>query len=128
MTMNEIPMWVQWIIAALLVLGALLTLIGSIGLVRLANFYQRIHGPTMGTTLGTGCVLIASMLFFSVLQGRLVVHELLITCFIVMTMPVTAMLLMRAALYRDYRMNRADADAPTGLTDVPDTDQEATSR
>jgi len=46
-------------------------------------------------------VLIASMLYFSVLQSRPVLHELLITAFVTVTTPVTLMLLARAALYRD---------------------------
>ncbi len=35
--------------------------LGSIGLLRLKDFYSRMHPPTMGMTLGSGCVLIASM-------------------------------------------------------------------
>ena len=90
-------------VALLLLLGAGLTLIGSIGLLRLRSFYERVHAPTLGTTLGIGCVLLASMLFFSVLQTRLVLHEVLIAAFMVITTPVTLMLLARAALYRDRR-------------------------
>jgi hypothetical protein len=41
---------------------------GSIGLLRLRSFYERVHAPTLGTTLGIGCILLASMLFFSVVQ------------------------------------------------------------
>ena len=52
----------------------------------------------MGTTLGLGCVLIASMLVSSALRGRPVIHEVLITLFVVMTAPVTAILLTRAAI------------------------------
>ena len=87
--------------AALVLTGAGLTLTGSLGLLRLGNFYDRIHAPTLGTTLGIGCVLLASMLFFSVLQTRPVLHELLIAGFMIVTTPVTLMLLARAALYRD---------------------------
>jgi multicomponent K+:H+ antiporter subunit G len=97
---SGVPLWAELIAAALLVFGGLLIAIGSFGLLRLKDFLQRIHPPTMGTTLGAGCVLIASMLISSVLQGRPIVHELLITLFIVMTAPVTSMLLMRAAIYR----------------------------
>lgn len=100
MTDAELPLWVTVPGTFLLVLGGLLALVGSIGLLRLPHFYARMHPPTMGTTLGAGCVLIASMLVSSALAGRPVVHELLITLFIVMTAPVTAMLLMRAAIYR----------------------------
>jgi multicomponent K+:H+ antiporter subunit G len=97
----DLPAWAALPIALLLLLGAGLTLTGSLGLLRLGSFYDRIHAPTLGTTLGIGCVLLASMLFFSVLQTRLVLHELLIAVLMVVTTPVTLMLLARAALYRD---------------------------
>ena len=58
------------------------------------------HAPTMGTTLGTGCVLIASMLVSSALLGRPVLHEVLLALFLVITTPITAILLTRAAIYR----------------------------
>ena len=96
----ELPLWATIPATFLLVFGGLLVLIGGIGLLRLPNFYMRMHPPTMGTTLGTGCVLIASMLVSSALLGRPVLHELLITVFIIVTAPVTAMLLMRAGVYR----------------------------
>lgn len=95
-----VPLWAALPAAFLLVCGGLLTVIGSLGLLRLKDFYARIHAPTMGSTLGTGCVLIASMLVSSAVAGRPVIHELLITLFIVLTSPVTSMLLMRAAIYR----------------------------
>ncbi len=66
--------------ALLLMCGGLLALVGSVGLLRLRSFYARMHPVTMGTTLGTGCVLIASMLVSSALLKRPVVHEVLITC------------------------------------------------
>nr|WP_246522296.1 monovalent cation/H(+) antiporter subunit G [Neoroseomonas terrae] len=95
-------------VAALVLLGAGLALVGSIGLLKLRSFYDRIHAPTLGTTLGIGCVLLASMLFFSVLQTRFVLHEILITAFMVVTTPVTLMLLARAALYRDRQEGSAE--------------------
>jgi multicomponent K+:H+ antiporter subunit G len=99
----DLPMWVALPVAMLVLLGAALTFTGSIGLVVLRSFYDRVHAPTLGTTLGIGCVLLASILFFSVLQTRFVVHEVLITVFMVVTTPVTLMLLTRAALSRDRR-------------------------
>jgi multicomponent K+:H+ antiporter subunit G len=72
-------------------------------MLRLRDFFARMHPPTMGTTLGVGCVLIASMLVSSALASRPIAHELLITLFVVLTAPVTAMLLVRAALYRRDR-------------------------
>ena len=101
--MSDLPVWAEIVAAVLLVCGGALCALGAFGLVRLQDFFQRMHPPTMGTTLGAGCVLLASMLVSSVLAGRPVVHELLIALFVVMTTPVTAMLLVRAAIYRGKR-------------------------
>lgn len=102
-SIEVLPWWAAIPVALLLVLGGLITLIGAIGLARLQSFYQRMHGPAITITLGAGCILIASMLYFTVSQSRLVIHELLISIFILMTAPVVAMLIMRAAVYRDLR-------------------------
>ena len=87
--------------AVLVVLGALLAFAGSLGLLRLRTFYERVHPPTMGTTLGAGLILIGSMLHFSGLEARPVLHEVLIGVFMTFSTPVTYMLLVRAALHRD---------------------------
>jgi multicomponent K+:H+ antiporter subunit G len=97
------------LVVALLVLGgAVLVFLGSLGLLTLQTFYERIHPPTMGTTLGTGLVIIASMLYFTAQESRPVLHELLIAAFMTITTPVTYMLLVRAALHRD----RAEGNDP----------------
>jgi len=100
MTETALPWWIMLPAAVLLIVGGTLTLIGSLGLLRLSPFYARMHGPSMGNTLGTASVLIASMLIASALAHRPVVHEILITVFIAMTSPMTAILLMRAAVSR----------------------------
>lgn len=103
---ENLSWWTAVPVAVLLVLGGLITLIGTLGLLRLQSFYQRIHGPAISITLGAGCILVASMVLFTVTQSRLVIHELLISVFVLMTAPVVAMLIMRAAVYRDLRANR----------------------
>lgn len=120
-TAAELPAWAALSTAFLVLLGAGLTLIGSIGLLRLDNFYARVHAPTLGATLGAGCILIASMLFFSVLQTRPVIHEILITVFITITTPVTLMLLTRAALLRDR--SEGNLHDPTAASDGPDANR-----
>ena len=62
MPLSELPLWFALPAALLLILSGLLTLIGCLGLLRLQDFYARIHAPTLGTTLGAGGVLLASML------------------------------------------------------------------
>lgn len=113
-TAAELPDWAALLTAILVLLGASLTLTGSLGLLRLDSFYARVHAPTLGATLGAGCVLIASMIFFSVLQTRPIVHEILISVFVTLTTPVTLMLLVRAALFRDQAEgNLTDSGVPT---------------
>ena len=90
---------VDWLTAALLLLGAGFALIGSIGLARLPDIYTRLHGPTKATTLGIGGILLGSILYFSVRQG-LSLHEVLVSVFLFMTAPVSAHLIARAALQR----------------------------
>ena len=69
---------VDWLTAALLLLGAGFALLGSIGLARLPDIYTRLHGPTKATTLGIGGILLGSILFFSLRQD-LSLHELLVS-------------------------------------------------
>jgi multicomponent K+:H+ antiporter subunit G len=104
----ELPLWAALPAALLLIVGGLLALIGALGLLRLPDFFARIHPPAMGTSLGTGCVLLASMLVSSALLHRPIFHEILIAAFLVLSAPVTAMLLMRAAVAR--RKDRAGKD------------------
>ena len=100
MNTANVPLWIAVPAALLLVCGALLSLIGSLGLWRFDDFYNRLHAPALGNTLGAGFVLLASILVSSALAQRLVVHEVLITVCLVLSSPVTSMLLIRAALSR----------------------------
>jgi multicomponent K+:H+ antiporter subunit G len=101
----DLPVLATVLTAAFLVAGAATTLVGALGLVRLTSFYQRVHAPTLGTTLGTTCVALASMIYFSTLGTRPVLHEVLIVGFITLTTPITLMILVRAALFRDRSEN-----------------------
>lgn len=114
----HLPVWAALLVAVFVLAGAAITLTGSIGLLRLPSFYARVHAPTLGATLGAGAILVASMIGFTVLEGRPVVHEVLIAAFLTITTPVTLMLLARAALYRD----RVEASGEVPERDVPERD------
>ena len=97
--------------AALLILGgAVFAFLGSLGLVRLDTFFERMHAPTMGTTLGAALLLVGSTLHFGLVESRPVLHEVLIALFLVVTTPVTYLLLGRAALDRDREGARPKTD------------------
>lgn len=98
--MNSLLPLLDVVLTALVVIGAAFALIGSWGLARLSRFLLRLHGPTKVSTLGVGCVLIASMASFA-LAGEFHPHELLITLFVFITAPVAAHLLVKAAIASD---------------------------
>lgn len=110
----DLPAWAALPVSLLLILGASIALIGALGLLRLPSFYQRIHGPAITITLGAGCILIASMVYFTAAQARLVIHEVIISGFLLMTAPVVSMLIMRAAVYRDLRARKGKSGATAG--------------
>lgn len=98
---ENLPAWAALLTAFLVVTGAGLTLVGAIGTLRFRSFFERVHAPTLGTSWGTGAIVLASIVCFSALGSRPVVHEILIGVFVTITTPVTLMLLARAAIYRD---------------------------
>jgi multicomponent K+:H+ antiporter subunit G len=94
----------ELVISALLILGGIFVLVGSIGLLRLQDLYVRLHAPTKATTLGLGGVLIGSMLYVFASQGTISINELLITLFLVITAPVTAHILAKVAMHHRVKL------------------------
>jgi multicomponent K+:H+ antiporter subunit G len=125
--LETVPLWAAVPIAALLVFGSSLALVGSFGLARIRSFYDRLHAPTLGTSWGVGAVNLASMALFTVLGSRLAVHEILIGVFVTLTMPVTLILLGRAALHRD-RLERNPHLPPQALAPGRRAEQPAVPR
>ncbi|MFZ4538774.1 Na+/H+ antiporter subunit G [Propionivibrio sp.] len=91
----------ETLVSALVVIGALFVLLGSYGLARLPNFLMRLHAPTKATTLGVGALLLASAIYFTVTGPEVSLHEAAIVLFLLITAPVTAQLLAKAALHRE---------------------------
>lgn len=117
----EIPVWATIVISLLVILGTGLTLLGTLGLVLLTSFYDRIHAPTLGSSWGTAATMLGSALMFSLTGGRPVLHEVIIAMLIMTTTPVTLMILARAALARGDVTERAGRPAAL-TTAVPGDD------
>ncbi|MCD9029293.1 Na+/H+ antiporter subunit G [Luteimonas sp. BDR2-5] len=112
------------VIAVLLVVGCFFILLGAFALVKLSDFFRRVHGPAKASTLGVGCILIASILYHAVTGSGVHPRELLITVFLFLTAPISAHLMSRAALsLMDDRPphpdKTPDADAPVIDRDDP---------
>ena len=99
--LDGLPLWIALPVALLLMLGSTLTLLGAFGLAWLKRFYDRLHAPTLGTSWGTAGIILASLLASSWIEGRLVLHEVVLGSFVMITTPVTLLMLGRAALHRD---------------------------
>ena len=112
--MASLPLWLDLLLTALVAVGAFFALVGSWGLARLGDFLKRLHGPTKTTTLGVGCVLIASVLYCAASGAGTSLHEFLITLFLFMTAPVSAHLLIKAALRLDPRLRPPPPPGPKG--------------
>jgi multicomponent K+:H+ antiporter subunit G len=90
----------EFVLSFLIVAGSAFCFLGSLGLARLPDTFTRLHGPSKATTLGIGCMALASLVWFTVTRREPSVHELLVIVFVVMTTPVSAHLVARAALHR----------------------------
>ncbi|WP_305805230.1 Na+/H+ antiporter subunit G [Stenotrophomonas sp. YIM B06876] len=90
--------FIQISLSILLMIGCFFILVGALGLVRLSDFFKRLHAPTKASTLGVGCVLAGSVAYHILLGEDPQPRELLITVFLFITAPVSAHLMAKAAL------------------------------
>ena len=118
MTGAALPLWAEITIAALVLAGATIALLGSWGLLRLKTYFERVHAPSIIATMGCWCIMYGTIVYFS-LQGQgLALHALLIALFGAITVPVTNIFLLRAAL---FRARRAGNDVPPSLSRTTDS-------
>ena len=106
---------VEAIVALLLVFSGIVVLSAALGLLRLQDFFLRMHAPSLLYTTGTWSVTLASILHFSTTTG-LALHSWLIIVLLSITAPVTTLLLARAALFRG---RQAGEDVPPPLAGTP---------
>ena len=118
MTGAALPLWAEITIAAMVLTGATNALLGSWGLLRLKTYFERVHAPSIIATMGCWCIMLGTIVYFS-LQGQgLALHALLIALFVAITVPVTNIFLMRAAL---FRARREGNDVPPSLSRTTDS-------
>jgi len=94
--MNEI------ITAVLLVLGSLFSFVAALGMLRLPDTVIRMHAATKAGTLGAGLILIGEAFFYAELGITL--RALAAIAFLLLTAPVAAHLIGRAAYYSNVKL------------------------
>lgn len=98
----------SWI---LLVTGGLFCIIGGIGLLRMPDFYTRVHAASVTDTLGVGFILLGLMLQagWTLVSAKLAIIGLLIF----FTSPAATHALARAALGRGLEPCLAPEEEPS---------------
>jgi multicomponent Na+:H+ antiporter subunit G len=93
--MSIVADWLSWIFLGL---GSFFCLVGAIGLVRMPDFYTRVHGASITDTLGAGFMLLGMSFAagFSLVTVKLVVIGVLIF----FTSPTATHALTKAAMHR----------------------------
>lgn len=117
LVITPLPLWAEALVGLLLLISGLLALISALGLHRLRSFFMRMHAPAITAALGVWAVAGASILYFSLRQGRLELQSWLIIILLAVTAPVTTVLLARAALFRQRTQeiaSRASSKSSSG--------------
>ncbi|MEX2501849.1 MAG: monovalent cation/H(+) antiporter subunit G, partial [Trueperaceae bacterium] len=105
------------LIAALLLwAGAFFLLISGLGAVRFPDLFMRMHAGTKAGTLGAGLILTGAMVLFG--EVAVTTKALLTFAFLLLTAPIAAHVLGRAAYYDGTPLwDRTKSDALRGKYD-----------
>ena len=88
---------IDWIVAALLLIGSALMLVAALGLVRMPDLLCRMHATTKAGALGGGLMVAAVAVYFD--DPGVVTRAVAIIIFIILTAPVAAHIVGRAAYF-----------------------------
>ena len=118
---------IELIAAALMLVGALFVLVAALGVVRMPDLFMRMHAATKASTLGAGLVLASAMVFFT--TTAVTTKAMLVFLFLLLTAPVAAHVLGRAAYYDGVALwDRTEVDALKGKYDEVEEHDEAAAR
>jgi multicomponent Na+:H+ antiporter subunit G len=87
--------WLSWIFLGI---GSFFCVVGTLGLVRMPDFYTRMHGASITDTLGAGFMLLGMM--FAAGISLVTVKLVVIGALIFFTSPTATHALAKAALHR----------------------------
>ncbi|MED0588619.1 monovalent cation/H(+) antiporter subunit G [Bacillus subtilis] len=85
------------VVAVFILLGALICLIASFGVLRLPDVFTRAHAASKGSTLGVNMILLGVFFYLWFVTGELAAKILLGILFIFITSPIGGHLICRAA-------------------------------
>lgn len=110
--MNET---IEILVIVLVLFGTLLSLLSSIGFIRLPDVFTRSHAATKSITLGTLTILLAAFIYFWYFHNLISIRLLLGIAFVFLTAPVAGHLIARSA--HRFGVKLADVSAKDELLD-----------
>ncbi|MEQ6375826.1 monovalent cation/H(+) antiporter subunit G [Bacillaceae bacterium S4-13-58] len=88
---------IEIIISFFILVGTIVTVSASIGILRFPDIYTRMHAATKSATLGVSSIMIASFLYLFDLHGVSSGKLILAIIFVLLTAPVSGHMISRAA-------------------------------
>ncbi len=98
----DIASWV------LLISGSFFVIVGGIGLLRLPDFYTRVHAASITDTVGAWLIILGLLL--QVEHTLVGIKLIMILLFLILTSPLSSHALTKAAYYRETPMFRSGPD------------------
>ena len=93
--MTEVSLFRAVLVTALIAVGAFFLTVGTVGLLRLPDVYNRLHATSKATTLGAASIFLAGFVFFG--PGGEGLVSLVGIGFLFLTAPTGGHLISRAA-------------------------------
>lgn len=114
------------VVAGFVLVGSFFLLVGTVGLIRLPNVYNRLHATTKAATLGAASMFLAGFVYFG---GQGVALEAIVAiAFLFLTAPTGAHLISRSAQKMGVEfledVEWPAPDAGIGARDLEDVDDE----
>ncbi|UJQ95760.1 monovalent cation/H(+) antiporter subunit G [Mariluticola halotolerans] len=100
----------QYVAAILMICGSVFSLLAAVGILRLPDLYTRMHAASKAGTMGAG--LLFAAIAVVALDGSVLLRAIAGFAFLLLTAPVSAHLLARAAYLAGY--------SPSELTKIND--------
>lgn len=88
---------IEIVVGILIMSGTVMSLLSSLGIIRLPDVYNRAHASTKSATLGILCILLGAFLYFFFTHGVSSIRLLLGIVFVFLTAPVAGHLIIRSA-------------------------------
>jgi multicomponent Na+:H+ antiporter subunit G len=112
---NPLPSVVPYLADALVILGVSIMTVGVYGAIRMPDTYTKLHAMSKAVFLG-----VISLCLSSSATGdpRVILRVALIAFFLIVTTPISAFVIARAAYLREEPMRAPDAVDESGRLDT----------